>query len=486
MSEKKSEAKAPTFLVTGAWQNAWKTAAGAGVVGVGASLVGAASDPKRFAFAWLFAFATCLAIALGALFFIIIQRLTSAHWSVTVRRTAEFLASGVVIFPVLFVPIVALMPQLFPWAAHHGDHGAAAGGHHGAVSGSVLEGTAHAEETETAKAPAAEHAHAAAAGDVAPTAAHGEGHAAVSPSTAPHGPVGAGHELHPGLPDPHEVAEEALMAQKGSYLNKSFFVGRAIFYMAVWVLLALRFFSLSTSQDKTKDPKLTLAAQSFAPIATFLFGITLTFAAVDWLMSLEPAWFSTIFGVYYFATAVVSSLATIIVVTLSLRDSQKGLAAVITAEHYHDLGKLMFGFLVFWAYIGFSQFMLIWYASLPEEVTWYHQRWDAGPWAAFSMLILVGHFVVPFFWLISRHFKRDLSRLRIGAAWLLLMHVVDIYWFVMPSFGQASFSVHWMDLTCLVGVTGLYLAVVFFRMTKYPLIPVGDPRLARSVAFQNA
>jgi hypothetical protein len=278
------------------------------------------------------------------------------------------------------------------------------------------------------------------------------------------------------------------MQKKAAYLNKPFFLARAGIYFLIWVVLAVRLFGFSTAQDSSKDPQLTVRAQAFAPAATFLFALSLTFAVFDWVMALEPSWFSTIFGVYMFATGVVSSLALIILVTMALRKNSGPLHGAVSVEHYHDLGKLMFGFTVFWAYIGFSQFMLIWYAALPEETTWYHNRWDFAPWSSVSMLILFGHFVIPFFWTISRNFKRNLGRLQIGAAILLVMHVVDIYWFVMPNFmlGKEGFTFSWIDLACLLAVGGVYGAFVFYRMTQFSLVPVGDPRLQRSLHFQNA
>ena len=288
--------------------------------------------------------------------------------------------------------------------------------------------------------------------------------------------------------DPHHLIHAETMEKKSGYLNKNFFLARVAVYFVIWIFLAFRMLGLSVQQDTTKDPELTLKAQRLAPAATFLFALSLTFAVFDWVMSLEPAWFSTIFGVAMFACGVVSSYAILILVTMSLKNSGP-LEGAVTKEHYHDLGKLMWGFLIFWAYVNFSQFMLIWYAALPEETTWYHHRWDHGPWAKVSIAIIIGHFVVPFFWLISRNFKRNLGRLQLGAALLLVMHVVDIYWFVMPNFqinNQDAFSFHWMDAACLLAVAGIYGAYVFFRMTKVSLVPVGDPRLQRSLHFQNA
>jgi hypothetical protein len=525
--DKKHAHRPEGWVLKGPWAGAWKVFAGIGALGCAGAAFGYTVDPRRFAFSWLFAFVTCLAIALGCMFFVLIQRLTSAGWSVTVRRTAEFFSYGILALIPLFIPILLSSSHLWPFlggahegGAHEGGHGSislitpayaqapaaqpapaaapAAPGH--AEGGAAPEAHAAAPAADHAAAPAdhaaapADHAaapadHAAAPADhAAAPADHAATPAEHGAAPAEHGAAGghgsaAEHALHAS----HALIHSEVMAKKSGYLSKNFFYGRAVFYFLVWALLAVRLFGYSAAQDTTKDPKLTVRAQSFAPAATMLFALTLTFAAFDWIMALEPTWFSTIFGVYYFATGVVSSLAVIILVTMALRNAGQ-LDGAVTPEHYHDLGKLMFGFLVFWAYIGFSQFMLIWYAALPEETTWYHNRWDFGPWAKIAMVILVGHFVVPFFWLISRNFKRNLGRLQIGAVVLLVMHVVDMYWFVMPNYalGSNDFAFHWLDAACLLAVGGVYGAFVFFRMTKNYLVPVGDPRLERSLHFQNA
>ncbi len=470
--------KKPEWNLTGSWGGAWKIFAGIGAVGILGAGAGFTMDPRRFAFSWLFAFVTCLSIALGSMFFVLVQRLTSAGWSVTVRRTAEFFSYGILALIPLFIPVLMSMGHLFPWLGEH--HGAAE--KHGAIA---LIKDAHAEEHAPAPhAPSSPDDHAAVpahgaapAGHTAPTSARGAGEA-----HAGH----AGHAEH-AQHEAHALIQSEVMAKKSAYLNRNFFYIRAFLYFLIWGVLATRLLGYSAAQDTSRDPKLTLRAQAFAPPATFLFAISLTFAAFDWIMSLEPTWFSTIFGVYFFAAGVVSSYAVMILVTMALRSSGP-LEGAVTVEHYHDLGKLMFGFTVFWAYIGFSQFMLIWYAALPEETSWYHNRWDYQPWASVSMVLLVGHFVLPFFWTISRNFKRNLGRLKLSAALLLVMHVVDMYWFVMPNYllGKEGFAFSWIDLACLCAVGGVYGAFVFHRMTKYSLVPVGDPRLERSLHFQNA
>jgi hypothetical protein len=480
------------WQLTGPWAGAWKVFAGIGALGLIGAGAGYASDPRRFAFSYLFAYITVLLVALGMLFFVLVQRLVSAGWSVTVRRTAEFFAVGLLVMLPLFLPVLATMNTLFPWMGQSGGEHAAepvgslslvkpAFAQEHAPEGTPAHGNAPpSEAAEPAGKPAG--AHVAAPGespDHAAMGTHAKGLDAV------HGR--AAHEGHGPMGDPHELIEKEIMRKKASYLNKPFFLLRFGFYFAVWILVAMRLFKLSTDQDKSKDPKLTLRAQALAPPATFLFALTLTFAAFDWIMSLEPTWFSTIFGVVIFACGVVSSYAVLILTTLALRSSGP-LDGAVTIEHYHDLGKLMFGFLVFWAYVSFSQYMLIWYAALPEETTFFHNRWDFEPWGNVSMAIILFHFVAPFFWTISRNFKRNVGRLRIGALIIIVMHVVDIYWFVMPNFhlGKPGFSFHWLDAACLLAVVGIYGAFVFHRMTQFSLVPVGDPRLQRSLHFQNA
>lgn len=490
-------------LAGSSWAGAWKVFAGIGVLGLVGAGVGYMSDPRRFAFSWLFAFFTVLMVALGALFFVLIQHLTSAGWSVTVRRTAEFFALGLVALVPLFIPVLTSMNQLFPWL---GEHGGAE--HHEQAKPAEKHGSLDLITPAYAQNPPAGHdEHGGRPGHGEPPPAGVGDPAGKLPGThggvpsdsparvrgpggghgpaATHGAVSAAeaHASH----EAHSMIAKEIIRKKSPYLNRSFFVVRVGVYFLIWVLVAMRLFGWSTTQDKSKDPKLTLRAQSFAPGATILYGLSLTFAAFDWIMSLEPTWFSTIFGVVIFATGVVSSLAVIILTTLALR-SAGPLQGAVTVEHYHDLGKLLFGFLVFWAYVSFSQFMLIWYAALPEETTFFHNRWDLAPWGNVSMALILLHFVFPFFWIISRNFKRNVGRLQIGAAILLVMHVVDIYWFVMPNFHLAKpgFSFHWLDAACLLAVAGIYGAFVFNRMNQHSLVPVGDPRLQRSLQFINA
>jgi hypothetical protein len=238
------------------------------------------------------------------------------------------------------------------------------------------------------------------------------------------------------------------------------------------------------AQDESGDPRLTLRMEKRAAPSMVLYAITVTFAAFDLLMSLSPHWFSTIFGVYFFSGGVVACFAWLALKSHLLQGGGL-LPNAITREHYHDLGKLIFAFIVFWAYIGFSQYMLIWYANIPEETEWFLQR-QSGGWTALSVLLLFGHFFLPFLALLSRYPKRQRLLLVPGTIWVLFMHWVDLYWLAMPAFGASSPPLHALDFTLFVGVGGIFTALLLRRLAKHSLLPEKDPRLADSLVFENA
>jgi hypothetical protein len=211
--------------------------------------------------------------------------------------------------------------------------------------------------------------------------------------------------------------------------------------------------------------------------------LTLTFAAIDFMMTLEPTWFSTIFGVYYFASCVLGVHAAMIL-TLIWLQSRGIMKKSVTIEHYHDLGKMLFAFTVFWAYIGFSQFMLIWYANIPEETFWFKKRF-AGDWSMVSWVLVFGHFVLPFFGLISRQIKRNRTTLAFWAIWLLAMVWIDLFWLIKPALGTTDLPFGLLDVLCFVGIVSIFIASTAFHARNKNLIPIKDPRLARSLAFEN-
>jgi hypothetical protein len=276
------------------------------------------------------------------------------------------------------------------------------------------------------------------------------------------------------------VAQDAILQAKSGYLNFNFFVIRAIIYFTIWFILSRILYKLSLKQDKEPSDALILKMNKVSAPGIILFALSLTFAAFDWIMSLDPHWFSTIFGVYYFGGSFLAIICFIILLAFYLR-SKGYLEKEITVEHYHDLSKLIFAFLIFWGYIGFSQYFLIWYANIPEETVWYLMRWENG-WYMVTMLLVFGHFVIPFVTLTFRATKRKFTMIKIVSVWVLLMHFVDLYWLAAPTFAHGKGPyISWMDLVFLLGMGGLFVWNVWQNISNSPLIPVGDRRLQKSI-----
>ncbi|MCX6835409.1 MAG: hypothetical protein NTW07_09810 [candidate division Zixibacteria bacterium] len=279
------------------------------------------------------------------------------------------------------------------------------------------------------------------------------------------------------------IASDHLLKWKSAYLNVPFFVVRAAVYFAVWTMLALLLRKRSLAQDAQPQLDHVAVLRKLSAGGMLLFSVTVTFAAFDWIMSLEPHWYSTIFGVYFFGGCFLSGVSLIAVICFFL--CRNGiLREIITAEHYHDLGKLMFAFTIFWAYIGFSQFFLIWYGNIPEETIWYLSRWEGG-WSGVSLLLLFGHFAIPFLVLIFRAVKRSPILLGLVAVWILVMHWVDMYWLVYPTFMERSGSVGWIEIAPIVGIGGVFIALFWRSFTSRPVLPAGDPWLEASIKFVN-
>ncbi|MBW2734443.1 MAG: quinol:cytochrome C oxidoreductase [Deltaproteobacteria bacterium] len=283
------------------------------------------------------------------------------------------------------------------------------------------------------------------------------------------------------------VVSDPVVQGKAAYLNLPFFYLRGGLYFAIWLGLAHFFYRWSLKQDRSEDAELkehlTGQMTRFAPLGMVLYGLSQTFASFDWVMSLDPRWFSTMVGVTFFSGSVVAIMAFLAFMAAALHLSGQ-LRDVITLEHHHDLGKLLIGFVLFWAYIAFSQYLVYWYANIPEETSWYRHRL-VGSWQVLSIVLAVGHFGVPLFFLMSRHIKRRPMALLVGAAWMLALHYIDIYWQVMPTIHRHGVHFTLLDLATFVGIGGLFLAVFFWLLRRFPLVPVGDPRLAESVAHEN-
>jgi hypothetical protein len=279
------------------------------------------------------------------------------------------------------------------------------------------------------------------------------------------------HELH------------LLHHHKHGYLNVPFFIARTIAYLFIASLIAWRLFGLSVRQDASGNPALTQKQRNLGIGGLPLMALVLTFASFDWLMSLNPIWFSTIFGVYYFAGSFWGSLACIIIATTLARGRDLW-GTFVGPEHMHNLGKLLFAFTCFWAYIAFSQMMLIWIANLPEEVPFFAVRMK-GPWAAVSIALIIGHFVVPFALLLSRNIKRIPGRLSLVAVWALLMHLLDIFWLVMPTLDPNKVVFHWSLPLAWVGIGGLTVAFAIWKIRGHYTVPVKDPFLDVSLRYRQ-
>jgi hypothetical protein len=283
---------------------------------------------------------------------------------------------------------------------------------------------------------------------------------------------------------PGAAEHDALLRWKAPFLNVPFFLIRAALYFGCWSGVALLYYRLSRRQDVTGDPGVSARLRRLAGPAIIVLALTQTLASIDWIMSLTPHWYSTIFGVYFFAGSFAGFIALLSVVAAAMRRAGL-LDTVISAEHLHDVGKLLFGFSAFWAYIAFSQFLLIWYANLPEETIWYKARLE-GSWMTVSVLLMAGHFVAPFFYLMGRAVKRRGATLAVGGAWLLAMHYVDLYWQVMPTLNPEGLRPSALDVATLLTVGGCFVAAAGWLMRRQALVPLRDPRLAESLAFENA
>jgi hypothetical protein len=282
---------------------------------------------------------------------------------------------------------------------------------------------------------------------------------------------------------PERASEEAahLIAHKAAYLNLPSFTIRALIYFVIWTAYSFRLRSLSVLQDRTGDPALTARMRWLSPSGLVLFVLSVTFASFDWLMSLQPTWYSTIFGLYIYAGAFVASLALVCVVVTYLRAAQTPWGRLLTVDQQHNLGKLLLAFIAFWAYMEFSQYMLIWAGNLPEELTWIVVR-SKGVWRPMGQFIIFGHFIIPFFLLLSRDLKRSPALALIGL-WMLFVHYVDLYWVVMPAADYDHIGLHLSHFTAFIGIGGVSIAAAVALVRAAPPVPVKDPFLEDSLRY---
>ncbi|PAY20358.1 hypothetical protein CKO51_06845 [Rhodopirellula sp. SM50] len=386
------------------------------LVGMGMAFAVSDADMPRFGMsAYLVAFLYVLTIVLGCLFFVLIQHLVRAGWSVVVRRVAECMMIMIVPMAFLFLPILFSVfseGALFVWT-----------------------------DPEFAS------------------------------------------KLH---------LNEQMWENKKLFLNAPFFVIRALIYFGIWGALAVYYWRGSVNQDETGERAATDRMQYWSGPAVMAFSLSLTFAAFDWGMSLAPMWFSTMFGVYIFAGGILAAHCVITLLTYLLQRAG-ALKEEVTPEHYHDLGKYIFGFIVFWTYISFSQYMLIWYGNIPEETEWFYSRQDGG-FGYISIGLIFFHWLIPFFGTMSRHVRRRPGMMAFWAAYILVVHFIDIYWIVMPE--ARVIETHTVpgfggplgilaSLLCVVGMSTLVIGLVLRVAGGNRVVPVRDPRLRESIIFEN-
>jgi len=403
---------------------------GLGILGSLYFFFNAATRPA-FSYSWLFAVFFAFTFVCGGCFWILLHNASNSSWGVVIRRLFENLGMLAIPLFVLATPLL-LKPvneNLFEWMNHHRTAAEHAKEH----GGTLVESLHHMAEEN------------------------------------PH--------LHP-------------LVEKYGYLNQGFWQFRFFFYFAILGFIAFTLRNKFLCQERDGSIKHTIRARQFACITLFPFALTVTFAAVDWLMGLDFLWFSTMWGVYIFAGCAWSSMALMLLLVTYLRGLGY-LQKVVTMEHYHLMGKLLFAFTVFWAYIAFSQYFLIWYANIPEETRFYFIRNTAG-WRWVSIFIVIGHFIAPFVLLLSQPRKKNPTLICAIAFWVIFMHLVDIYWNVIPerapSLGVDSpiMPNAWFgDVVALCAVVGTLGYLYLRSLGKTSLYAWRDPRLIESINVKN-
>jgi hypothetical protein len=275
------------------------------------------------------------------------------------------------------------------------------------------------------------------------------------------------------------VAKDEVLRHKHAYLNVPFFLIRAVLYFAGWMLFSYLLNKWSRQQDETGSRAFNRRLQLISGPGLIWWGLSVTFMSIDWILSLNPHWFSTIFGLLFMAGQGLNAMAFLITLTVIMA-RRKPLADVITPRHLHDLGKLMLAMVMVWAYFSFSQFLIIWSGNLAEEIPWYVVRLHGG-WQFIGLALVFLHFALPFALLLSREVKRSTQLILGVSVVILFMRLVDLYWLVMPDFRKDGFGVSWMDFAAPVALGGIWLWAFTAQLNKRPLLPIRDPHLQEAL-----
>lgn len=275
--------------------------------------------------------------------------------------------------------------------------------------------------------------------------------------------------------DESHMMADPILQQKEIYLNVPFFIFRTVLYFAVWYFLIYLLNRWSRLESEADIPELQKKFQLLGGVGLLLYGLTMTFASVDWMMSLEPHWFSTIYGLLVITGQVLSAFA-FVIAAAALMIRYQPLAEVMGSMQFHDLGKLLLAFVMIWAYLAFSQFLIIWSGNLPEETPWYIHRLHHG-WQWIGVFLIVFHFALPFLLLLSRSLKRNYRALAIVAVAVMVMRLVDLFWLIGPEFHTEGLAFHGLDLLLPLGIGGIWISLFLGQLKARPLIPTHDPNL---------
>lgn len=280
--------------------------------------------------------------------------------------------------------------------------------------------------------------------------------------------------------NPAEMDQTPALREKAAhYLNPAFFTVRAALYFAIWSLMMLLLNMFSLEHDRTADRRFAKRLQMISGPGLGLLIITITFASIDWVMSLDPAWSSTIYGLIFVASWSLSALAFAILV-MSWLSKREPMNAVVRTSHFHDWGNLMMALVMLWMYFAFSQYLIIWSANLPEETTWYVARKHGG-WGVIALGIVILQFAFPFMTLLSRAAKKSPQKLGMLALLILITRVVDVIWLIEPTFNRERFHMSWMDMVAPIAMGGFWIATFAWQLQKRALVPINDPQLAQAL-----
>ncbi len=362
-------------------------------------LFGLRSHPTQLFRSYLFAYIFWALVPLGCMGILMLHHMTGGWWGYPLRRILEAGTRTLPLVFVLFLPLLAGMTRLYPWA------------------------------------------------------------------------------------QPDVVAADPILEYKKPYLNPAFFTVRAFIYFAVWILLASLLNKWSIEQDRTGDPRLKDKMTSLSAPGFILWAVTLTLAVIDWVMSLEPHWFSTMYGLLFMVTSGLVAMSFSVMVLRRLSD-QEPLRDCVEPKRFLDIGNLMLAMVMLWTYMAFSQLLIVWSGNLKNEITWYRER-VFGRWAPVAVFLIIFHFFFPFFLLLQRGVKRRLHVLSMVAALLFFMTLVDMYWIVVPAYEVFAPRVHALDLLAIIGIGGVWVGGYLWQLKKRPLLPLHDPRFEGVLEHQH-